>query len=169
MENYEIIIIIGQSGSGKTTLAKEILGEIIKSKKDIVKITECKNYTGIGDYTGQKREKGTDTLPYNSTNNIIKQIKKLNKQGIPVLLEGDRITNKTIFEEIKYIGAKTKLFLVTCSLRTSMERLKKGGSKIKPPFLKMTKTKSRNLFIEYKDIFHGEIINTEGYNENEKL
>ena len=158
-----IYIIIGQSGSGKTTFCKEnLLKPPYSVLEDITKITACENNVfGIGAYGVGRRCEGTDTLPYDSQKKIIEQVKKLSKNH-DVVLEGDRITSKAVFDEISRIKCSKKLYLVTCTIRTSMERLRRSGSRITVQFVKATKTKTRRLYMEFGDKFHGEIINTEG-------
>lgn len=154
-------IIIGQSGSGKTTFAKtNFLTEPIEIIEDIIPYSKCSNgILALGRYGIGKRTEGTDTLSYSAKEKIKKQLKKL--KGENVLLEGDRINNKEIFDFISSLGVEVKLYLVTCSLKTSMERLRAAGSTITPTFVKTTKTKSKNMFLEYGKRFRGEVINTD--------
>jgi hypothetical protein len=113
----------------------------------------------LGKYGIGKRTEGTDTLPYNAKDRIKTFLKKHKDKDI--LLEGDRINNREIFEFISSLGVETKLYLITCSLKTSMERLRAAGSTITPAFVKTTKTKSKRMFLEYAKRFHGEVINTD--------
>ena len=154
-------IIIGQSGSGKTTFTKEnfLMGDI-KVVEDILPYSVCSNgMIALGRYDIGKRTEGTDTLSYSAKWKIKKQLRRLKDRNL--VLEGDRINNKEIFEFILSLGVDTKLFLITCSLRTSLERLRAAGSMITPAFVKMTKTKSERMYIDYCQRFHGEIINTD--------
>lgn len=153
--------IIGQSGSGKTTFAKtQFLSGPITIVEDIIPYSLCSNgIIALGKYDVGKRTEGTDTLPYNAKARIIEQLKKL--KGKTVVLEGDRINNRDIFDLLSSLGVEVKLYLITCSLSTSMKRLRAAGSTITPSFVKMTKTKSKRMFLEYGQRFHGEIINTD--------
>ena len=154
-------IIIGQSGAGKTTFVKtNFLSEEMKIIEDIIPYSVCKNgVVALGRYNLGKRTEGTDTLSYNAKDKIKQQLRKLKDKN--VVLEGDRINNKEIFEFIFFLGVEVKLYLVTCSLKTSMKRLRAAGSTITPAFVKATKTKSKRMFIEYCQRFHGEIIKTD--------
>lgn len=156
-----IYIVIGQSGAGKTTFAKrKFMSGKIEIRKDIVPITVCDNgVTAIGKYGIGIRTEGTDTTQRNAKNSIKKQIKRLKDKDL--LLEGDRITSREIFEFIASIGTQVKMYLVTCSVQTSIRRLRAAGSAISPAFVKYTKTKSKKLFLEYRKRFHGEIVDTE--------
>lgn len=154
-------IIIGQSGAGKTTFAKtNFLSGSIEVVDDIIPYSVCSNgIIALGRYDVGKRTEGTDTLAYNAKDKIKKQLRKL--KGRDVLLEGDRINNREIFEFISSLGVEAKMYLVTCSLKTSMERLRAAGSTITPTFVKTTKTKSKRMFLEYGQRFHGEVIKTD--------
>lgn len=164
-------IIIGQSGAGKTTFAKKnFLTASVEVKQDIIPYSECENgIIALGKYDIGKRTEGTDTLPYNALSKIKQQIKKF--KGKDVLLEGDRINNREVFDYIIRLGIEAQLFLVVCSLETSMKRLRAAGSTITPKFVKTTKTKSRRIFLEYCQKFNGKVINTDagGANGNKDL
>lgn len=154
-------IIIGQSGSGKTTFVKtNFLSGSIKIVEDIIPYSVCDNGTiALGRYGIGKRTEGTDTLSYSAKEKIKKQLRKL--RGKNVVLEGDRINNKEIFDFIATLGVDIKLYLITCSLKTSMQRLRAAGSTISLPFVKTTRTKSKRMFLEYGQRFNGEVINTD--------
>lgn len=158
-------IIIGQSGAGKTTFVKEhFLTAPVEIKQDIIPYSECENgIIALGKYNIGKRTEGTDTLPYNALQSVKQQIKKFRNKD--VVLEGDRINNREIFNYIIQLGIETRLFLIVCSLGTSMKRLRAAGSEITPKFVKGTKTKSRRIFLEYRQKFNGKVINTEGGEE----
>lgn len=157
-----IIVVIGQSGSGKTTFVKNnfLRGEL-EIISDIVPYTTNGQFCAVGKYGIGIRTEGSDTLPYNSGGKIRELIKKLHSEGKNVLLEGDRINNRETFELLATLNAEVKLYLITCSLETSLTRLKAAGSKIKPPYVKGTKTRSRNNFLKYGGRFNGEIINSD--------
>lgn len=154
-------LVIGQSGSGKTTFVKtNFLSGSIKIVEDIIPYSVCDNgIIALGRYGIGKRTEGTDTLSYSAKEKIKKQLKKF--RGKNVVLEGDRINNKEMFDYIATLGVDIKLYLITCSLKTSMQRLQAAGSTISPPFVKTTKTKSKRMFLEYGQRFNGEVINTD--------
>lgn len=156
-------IVIGQSGAGKTTFCKNrFLIAPFEQKEDIISYTICSNgIHALGKYGIGIRTEGTDTLSYNAKEKIKKQLKKFAKNGKDVLLEGDRINNHETLEYIATLGVPVKMYLVTCSLKTSMKRLRAAGSTITPTFVKTTKTKSKRTFLEYCSRFNGEIINTD--------
>jgi len=154
-------IVIGQSGAGKTTFVKNsLIKEPFTIIEDIIAYTEDANgRVALGKYGIGKRTEGTDTLSYNAKNKIKAQLKALKDKT--VILEGDRINNREIFNYIGMLGVEVKMYLVTCSLKTSMERLRAAGSTITPTFVKTTKTKSKNMFLAYAGKFHGEVIKTD--------
>jgi len=155
-------IIIGQSGSGKTTFTREkfLATEPLEVYEDVIPLTRSGDIIALGKYGIGKRTEGTDTLPYNAAPKIRQQLKRL--KGRNVVLEGDRINNPDMMRYIESLGEPAKMYLVTCSLKTSMKRLRAAGSTITPAFVKATKSKARNTFFEFGERFDGEIINTEG-------
>lgn len=76
-------------------------------------------------------------------------------------MEGDRINNTGILDYISTLEVDVKLYLVTCSIETSMKRLRAAGSRITPAFVKATKTKSKKTFLQYCKRFNGEVIKTD--------
>lgn len=156
-------IIIGQSGAGKTTFVRNrFLKEPYTIEKDGIYYTQCENGTVLlGKYGIDKRTQGTDTLSYSAKEKIKTALQKFAAENKDVVLEGDRINNDDVFRFISRLGVETKLYLVNCSLATSMKRLRSAGSTITPTFVKTTKTKSKNMFLKWGKRFHGEIINTE--------
>lgn len=156
-----IYIIIGQSGAGKTTFTKQnFLKEPIEIIEDVITYSRSLNgICALGKYGIGKRTEGTDTLSYSAKNKIKLQLKKL--KGKDILLEGDRINNREIFDFISTLGDEVKLYLITCSLKTSMERLRAAGSSITLTFVRATKTKSKKMFLEYSGRFNGEVIKTD--------
>lgn len=154
-----IFIIIGQSGSGKTTFVRKrfLTGEL-SIVEDIVPYTTNGEYCAIGKYGIGIRTEGTDTLSYDAGEKIRRQIRKLLDEGKNVVIEGDRINNRATFATIALMNVPAKLFLVVCSLETSLQRLRAAGSKITPTFVKATKTRSRNNFLKWRKRFDGEVV-----------
>lgn len=154
-----IFIIIGQSGSGKTTFVRKrfLTGEL-SIVEDIVPYTTNGEYCAIGKYGIGIRTEGTDTLSYDAGEKIRRQIRKLQDEGKNVVIEGDRINNRATFATIALMNVPAKLFLVVCSLETSLQRLRAAGSKITPTFVKATKTRSRNNFLKWRKRFDGEVV-----------
>lgn len=155
-----IYIVIGQSGSGKTTFVKQrwLAGDsqIVEGH---VPYTLCEGRALIGKYDVGLRTEGTDTLPYNALPRILKQIDHLYPH-MDIVLEGDRINNRRLFEHILRRGYAAKLYLLRCPLTTSMKRLRAAGSKITPTFVKATRTKSERNFLRYAAAMNGEVVVT---------
>ena len=157
-----IYIIIGQSGSGKTTFVKSrFLNGETRLVEGEIPYTVCGNVAALGRYNIGKRTEGTDTLSYNSQEKIKRLLPRLIKDGYDIIAEGDRINTPDMFDYIKGLGQEVKLYLVKCSILTSIERLRAAGSNITITFVKATKTKARKNYQRYKELFDGEIINTE--------
>lgn len=158
-----VIVVIGQSGSGKTTFVKKnfLQGEC-KTVEDIVPYTTNGEYCVIGKYFVGIRTEGTDTLSYSAGDKIRALTQKLVENNHNVVLEGDRINNRATFAFLSLLHVPVKLYLINCKLETSVRRLWAAGSKITLPFLKTTKTKSRNNFLKWGKRFNGEVVNTDG-------
>ena len=154
-----IFIIIGQSGSGKTTFVRKrfLTGEL-SIVEDIVPYTTNGEYCAIGKYGIGIRTEGTDTLSYDAGEKIRRQIQKLHAEGKDIVIEGDRINNRATFAMIAILKIPAKLYLVDCSLETSIVRLRASGSTITPAFVKATKTRSRNNFLKWRKRFDGEVV-----------
>ena len=159
-----IYVIIGQSGAGKTTFVRD---RFIRATdpvvvEDIIPYTKCNGFCLIGKYGTGERTEGTDTLAYNAKDKIKRQIKKLiEKKETAIVLEGDRINNNDMFSFLATLRMPVKLYLITCTLETSMKRLQAAGSKITPQFVRATKTKSLNNFIKWGEVFAGEVFNND--------
>lgn len=154
-----IYIVIGQSGAGKTSFVRQrFLTGDLSIIEDIVPYTTNGEICAIGKYGIGIRTEGTDTLSYNAGENIRRQIEKLNTEGKDIVLEGDRINNRATFATIALLKTPAKLFLVTCSVATSLQRLRAAGSEITPTFVKATKTRSKNNFLKWRKRFDGEVI-----------
>jgi predicted ABC-type ATPase len=154
-----ITVLIGSAGSGKTTWVLEHY-KPVKTRIDLVPITDTEQGAVlVGDYTKNRRELGTDTISYNALDKIIKEIEKLDNNGIPVVVEGDRINNQRFFEFLK-TRKNVKLYLVLTDLKTASLRLKRAESKISHSFLKTTYTKSIKNFAKYRGFFDSGIIYT---------
>ncbi len=150
-----ITVIIGQAGAGKTTYVKNKYLKNPVLIKDIIKVTKCDDNYLLGDYTINSRTLGTDTIPYNELNKIIKYIGDNPDKNI--IAEGDRINNDKFFQFLLTLQRPIKLFLFICPLKVSKNRLKEVSC-IKLPFIKATRTKSVRNYLKYKDYFQSEII-----------
>ncbi len=163
-------IVIGQSGAGKTTYVREhFLEEPYTVEKGEIYYTKSANgIYALGKYGTGNRTDGTDTLSYSAKEAIKRQLKIFADRNVDVVLEGDRINNREIMEYISRLGVKAKMYLVVCGLGTSMRRLRAAGSKITPTFVKTTRTKSKNIFLEYATRFDGEVVENNMERDNTK-
>ncbi len=147
-----IYVVIGQSGSGKTTYVLNRwlkVGRMETLTGYPVPVTRCGNVRLIGVYDLQRRELGTDKLPYNSVAKVLDTIDLLVAEGAEIVMEGDRINNSRVFEHLVRHKYPFKLILCRCSIQTSLNRLRAAGSSITPQFVKATATKSRRNFLTY--------------------
>lgn len=157
-----VIVVIGQSGAGKTTFVKNnfLKGEC-QIIEDIVPYTTNGKYAVIGKYFVGRRTEGTDTLSYSAQEKIRQLVQKLVKEGKDVVMEGDRINNRATLAFLSMLKVPIKMFLISCSLETSVKRLRSAGSTITIPFLKTTKTKSYNNYCKWGRRFNGEVVVTD--------
>lgn len=165
MGTIMIHIIIGQSGCGKTTFAKKkFAGDNppIPQEGGPVPWTLYGEVAFIGKYGIGIRTEGTDTLSYNALPKILKLIDELYPKR-DIVVEGDRINNGKFFKHIIAKGYNAKVYLLRCSLETSLKRLRAGGSKITPAWVRSTSTKSYNNFRIYGPLLSDQYMaSTEG-------
>ena len=159
-----IYVVIGQSGAGKTTFCKSkfLLKDLEPVEDYPVACTRSGNIYAIGKYGIGIRTEGTDTLSYSALPKIIQTVKDLIRNGhINILMEGDRINNDKMFLFLSMLNIPVKLYLIQCSIPTSLSRLRKSGSKIMETFIKTTRTKAIKRFLKWGRLFDGEIITTD--------
>jgi len=152
-----IHIVIGQSGCGKTTFVKRHFGlgaDVAPQEGGPVAWTLVGNMAFIGKYGIGIRTEGTDTLSYTALPKILQLIDQLYPDR-EIVVEGDRINSPKFFNHLLAKGYRAKLYLLYCELDTSLARLRKGGSKISPAWVKTTRTKSFNNFAKYGSFFQG--------------
>ena len=156
-----IYILIGQSASGKTTyVLNKFTGEM-KLNTEPIKHTIVKNDCLIGDYKTDKDCKGTDTLPFDSLNKIIKFIRNNHTNFDNIVAEGDRINNKKFIKYMYNIDEDCKVILFKTSMNKSIERRKQRNSNPNKKFIKATRTKSFNNYIFSKKLgINTEVIET---------
>jgi hypothetical protein len=154
-------VIIGQSGSGKTTFVRRrwIEGcELVRCEDQPVPYMLAGEVALVGLYATGKRTEGTDTLPYNAIEKIIRTVSGLATAGREVVVEGDRINNARFMEFLARSGFPVTLYMVACSLETSRTRLLMAGSRITSSFVKATRTKSLHNYMTYGARMNGQII-----------
>lgn len=160
-----IYVVIGQSGAGKTTFCRKyFLTRELEPVNDYpVACTKSGDIYAIGKYGIGIRTEGTDTLSYSALPKIIQTLKELIMDGHKnILMEGDRINNEKMFSFLSTLSVPVNLYLIRCSLQTSLQRLRQNGSKITEKFVKTTQTKSQNQFTKWGKAFNGKVLNTDG-------
>lgn len=138
-------------------------------KKDLIPYTECKDCILIGDYLRDKRSKGTDTVNRKDIPLISTQVANLINVGKDIILEGDKICARSIFNAIKELGQPIKLYWVMVSPQVSYARNVANGSTCSFSHLKAVCTKAQNIYYEYEKEFNGEVIDTTNVSDFSKL
>lgn len=159
-----ITVVIGQSGAGKTTFVKKrfLTGPLEAVDGYSVAVTKSGSVFAVGKYGIGIRTEGTDTLSYNSLPKIIATVKRLAAEKKNILIEGDRINNDVMFMFLATLGVPVQLFLLTCSINTSLKRLRAADSKITGTFVQGTRTKAMRRFLKWGRRFDGQVIDTDG-------
>jgi DNA repair photolyase len=138
----KVIVVVGQSASGKTTYAKQnFIKEGGENKRiDDVKLYQNGSTIALGNYYIGKRCEGTDTLPYNIIDKVVKLLPKLDCETLVV--EGDRINCKKFYDAVSELNVPVDVYYLKCSIELSLERRGDNSEK----FVKTTATKSLNMF-----------------------
>ena len=129
-----------------------------KFYKDLVGLTEFDDCILFGDYTIDKRTKGTDTITRSWLDRLFPQIEKLIPLGKDIVLEGDKIISRPLFNKIKELNVPVKLFWICCDVSVSLARNRRFNSTAKESTLRGAWTKARNMYYEYCDVFDGTIV-----------
>jgi len=153
-------LVIGQSGVGKTTFVKQrFITDPEEPVNDLVYITRSGEYIAIGKYGIDVRTEGTDYIHFQLYHLMKEQIARL--AGAEVIIEGAKITNNAFMEFVASLKQPVKLYLLTCGLQTSLDRLRAAGSDIPVSYIRTTRTKAKRVFLDWGSRFNGEIIDTE--------
>lgn len=167
-----IYIIVGSSCAGKTSFVlNSFTNNNMILKKDLIKYTECDNNILLGDYTVQKRAKGTDTISRADLGKIAEQIDKF-LTDFPdknIILEGEKIISRNLFNHILELNQDVKMYHIYCDKEVSILRNKRNNSSVNEKTLKAAHTKTENIFNEYRNVFDGEVINTNNIEDFSKL
>ena len=159
-----IYLIIGPSCSGKTQLVTNSF--IGKSKiicyKDIIKITKSESSILIGDYTTNKKVRGTDRISRSQLKLIAPQIiKSFKETDLNVIAEGINICWSFVLDALLPYKSEIILIYVRCSKETSLYRNKQINSKCNESWFKSVWTRSNNTFNKYCKIYKSWIIDTD--------
>ncbi len=158
-----IYIVVGASCSGKTSFTKNsfVEGRDNKEFKDLIVVTENDSYYLIGSYLQDKRTLGSDTIMRKDIPIIYDQVLNLvnRKDNKDIVLEGDKITSRNLFNKLLELNIPIKLYLIDVTPETSYKRNVENGSRCSYSHLKAVTTKAFNIFVEYKDKMNGVRIN----------
>lgn len=157
-----IYLIVGASCSGKTSFT---YNSFLKNKefvqlKDILDYCETNDTILLGKWDKEGRTKGSDTVNRMDIPLINPWISKMLEYNKDIVLEGDKITSRTIFNYIKELGVSCKLYWIKVTPETSYERNVKNGSSCSFKHLKAVTTKAQNIFVDYCNMFEGEVVDT---------
>jgi len=142
----KIVIVIGQSASGKSTYVKQYyFKEGSRLEYEPIKHTICGAICLLGDYLEDRRCVGTDTLSYSIIDTLIQFVKDSKDRFEFIVAEGDRINNKKFFDAVKEMDVPVEVYVFSCSLNESMQRLRDQESTIGETFVKTTKSKASNM------------------------
>lgn len=158
-----IYLVIGGSCAGKSTFTKKrfLNGKDYQEHRDLLPYIETSDSIIIGSIKENSRRFGIDTINRRYINLIVEQVKRLLEKNKDIVLEGDRIVNRNIFNALLETKEKIKLYLINVSLETCLKRNQENNTILSQSHLKGVITKSKNIFEEYKNIFDSEIINGE--------
>lgn len=160
--NNMIYLIVGASCSGKTSFTYNsfLKGKEFTQTKDILDYCETNDTILLGKWDREGRTKGSDTINRVDIPLINSWIAKMLESNKDIVLEGDKITSRTIFNYIKELNIPCKLYWIKVEPETSYERNMSNGSTCSFKHLKAVTTKAQNIFIEYCDLFSGEVVDT---------
>lgn len=171
-----IYLIIGGSCAGKSSFVRNsfirnVRKEDIIERKDLMLLCETPTTILIGTYLVDEssndikvlRRVGSDRILRSDINNVVEQVERLIPLGKDIVLEGDRITSHAIFDGLLTLGVEIHLFLIECSIESTIKRNEANNSTCNPSTLKRVRTKANNIFSEYKDRMNGVIINTDKF------
>lgn len=159
-----IYLIVGQSCAGKSQFVVNTFmkGYDTVEYNDLLPVCENEKAFLIGHWLDERRVKGTDRISRGGIANIFPQIQKLLKKGQKdIVIEGDKIVSKKLFNNILSLGEKCKLYYIRCSTETSIKRNAANGSVGHDKLFKTTSTKADNIFWKFFQLMDGEIIDTE--------
>lgn len=169
-----IYLIVGGSCAGKSsfvknTWVKDKKGEM---KKDILPYFETENAILIGIFDEEKgRRIGTDRINRHDIPQFLPQILKLYNENPnkDIVLEGDKIVSRPLWNQLIKNNIKCKLYLIYCSQETSIKRNRINNSTNTDRSLKASCTRAYNIYNEYKDVFDGEVISSEDISDFSKF
>ena len=149
-----IYLIIGPSNSGKTTLVYNTFvrdSKVVECYRDIVKVTRTDTSYIIGDFTGESRRKGTDTLARADIKYIYDEVRKLVDSGLDIVLEGVRVCSRPLINQLMSLG-ELRLIYLYCDVDLSIKRnlAYDKDSNVSYRAMKAACTTANNIYEEYK-------------------
>lgn len=157
-----IYLIVGASCSGKTsfTINSFLKNKTFEIKHDLMDYTECDDCILIGRYDGDKRSKGTDTILRTQISSLGEQVSNLLNLNKDIVLEGDKIVSKDLFNYLLSLNVPIKLYLINVHPDVSYLRNVANGSTSSRSHLRAVTSKAKNIYNEYFDRMMGEVVDT---------
>lgn len=158
-----IYLIVGASCSGKTSFTYNsfLKGNEFSNNKNILDYCETQDTILLGKWDKEGRTKGSDTINRKDISLINSWIEEMLKtSNKDIVLEGDKIASRTIFNFIKEKGIPCKLYWIQVTPQVSYDRNVQNGSTCSFSHLKAVTTKAQNIFMDYCNNFDGEVVNT---------
>lgn len=159
-----VYLIIGPSCAGKTTFTKNtfIKDKELTEYRDLVQVTECDDCILLGSYLLDRRTLGTDVVARQNIKLIPEQVKRLLPKGKDIVLDGNKIGSRPMFDKLLEIVPKgeIKLYWIMTTPEISYERNMRNNSTCTWSHLKSAYTRSANLYFQYKDKMNGQQIDT---------
>lgn len=158
-----IYLVIGPSCSGKTQFVTNSFIGISKSDcyKDLIKITKTESSILIGDYTTDKKVRGTDRISRSQLKLIAPQIIKcFESEYLDIIAEGINICWSFVLDELIPYKSSIKLIYLNCSKEMSLYRNKMLNAQFNSTWFKSVYTRSLNTFIKYKNVFDSYVVDT---------
>lgn len=152
-----IYLIVGASCSGKTSFTYNsfLKGREFSQKRDVLDYCETDEAILLGKWISDTRTKGTDTINRKDIPLIGSQVEALLPLGKDIVLEGDKITSRNLFDKVLSFGVDVKLYLIDVPPEVSYERNVANNSTCTFSHLKAVTTKAYNIFMLYKDRMDG--------------
>jgi len=158
-----IYLVIGPSCSGKTQF---VTNSFMKGNcicyKDLVRVTKSDNAYLIGDYTSDKKVRGTDRIARQQLKLIVPQIIKLFElnDGLDVVAEGVNICWSFVFEDLLPYREFVKFMYLRTSKEISLQRNHIIKSSASDAWFKSIWTRTNNIFNKYCVYYDSYVFDT---------
>ena len=166
-----IYIFIGGSRAGKSSIIKNsFMQGKLSHKKDILPYCESEKAIILGNYKKDITRTGLDSISRTQINDIVPQVLKLYRTSKKdIVLDGDKATSKTVYDELLKAGCQIKTVWMKVSPKVSIERSRVNGIPTGASHLKALCTKAQNIYWKYHEQTDGLIIETDNIEDFAKI